>query len=49
MNHKSNVKNSSDFEHFGILSISNIKRNKFSPISTTFDTNSFHEKLLEKI
>ena len=34
MNHKSNVKNSSDFEHLGILSTSNIKRNKFPLIIT---------------
>jgi len=34
MSHKSNVKNSSYFEHLGILSTSNIKRNKFPLIIT---------------
>ena len=34
MNHKSYIKNNSDFEHFGILSTCNIKRNKFPLIIT---------------
>ena len=34
MNHKSDVKNNSDFEHLGILSTCNIKRNKFPLIIT---------------
>ena len=34
MSHKSDVKNNSDFEHVGILSTCNIKRNKFPLIIT---------------
>ena len=34
MNHKSDIKNNSDFEHLGILSTCNIKRNKFPLIIT---------------
>ena len=34
MTHKSDVKNNSDFESLGILSICNIKRNKFPLIIT---------------